>query len=67
MGNKQGVKRTLVAPSNARPVGGELLSGEALEDDEVQWIWCHHGERGIRVASLMPSSSRTSVVFAELK
>ena len=49
MGNKQDVKRTLMAPTSARPVSGEPLSIELGTDEDVRWIWCHHGERGSSV------------------
>lgn len=41
------VRRTVLAPSNAgRPRAGDLLSVELGTDEQIQWIWCHHGERG---------------------
>jgi hypothetical protein len=44
------LKRTVLAPSNARPMTvGELLSVELGANEDVQWIWCHHGERGSSV------------------
>jgi hypothetical protein len=46
MGNVQDDKRTVIGPSSARPVSGELLSVDLRADEDVQWIWCHHGERG---------------------
>lgn len=30
-------------------LAGELLSVELAKDEDVQWIWCHHGERGSSV------------------
>jgi hypothetical protein len=47
---KEDVKRTILAPSSARPSrAGDLLSLELGADKDVQWIWCHHGERGSSV------------------
>jgi hypothetical protein len=44
------LKRTVMAPSNARPMTvGELLSFELGADEDAQWVWCHHGERGSSV------------------
>lgn len=48
--DKQDVKRTVMAPSSTRPMTvGELLSVELGANEDVQWIWCHHGERGSSV------------------
>jgi hypothetical protein len=38
-----------MAPTSARPVSGEPLSIELGTDEDVRWIWCHHGERGSSV------------------
>jgi hypothetical protein len=44
------VKRTMLAPGNAgRLRAGDLLSVELGTDEHIQWIWCHHGERGSSV------------------
>lgn len=44
------VKRIVMAPSSAGPLrAGELLSVDLGADEDVQWIWCHHGERGTSV------------------
>jgi hypothetical protein len=44
------VKRTVCAPNNAaRLRAGDLLSVELTADENIQWIWCHHGERGSSV------------------
>ena len=41
---------TVLAPSNAaRLKAGDLLSVELGTDEDIQWIWCHHGERGSSV------------------
>jgi hypothetical protein len=41
------VKRTVLAPDNVgRLRAGDLLSVELATDEDIQWIWCHHGERG---------------------
>lgn len=47
---KKGAKRTVMTPGNDRPAGsGDLVSVDTAADEEVQWIWCHHGERGSSV------------------
>jgi hypothetical protein len=44
------MKRIVLAPSNvARLRAGDLLSVELSADEHIQWIWCHHGERGSSV------------------
>lgn len=44
------VKRTVLAPGNAgRLRAGDLLSVELAANEYIQWIWCHHGERGSSV------------------
>jgi hypothetical protein len=44
------VRRAVLAPSNtARLRAGDLLSVELGADEHIQWIWCHHGERGSSV------------------
>jgi hypothetical protein len=49
MGKKE-LKRTVSAPSKAcLTTAGELLSVELGADEDVQWTWCHHGERGSSV------------------
>jgi hypothetical protein len=42
-------KRTVIAPGNPRPSAGELLSVKLGIDEELQWTWCHHAERGSSV------------------
>lgn len=50
MMEKEDVKRTVIAPSNAcLTTTEELLSVELGAHEDVQWIWCHHGERGSSV------------------
>lgn len=50
MTDKKDVKRTVLAPNHARPAtAGELLSVELSAVEDVQWTWCHHGERGSSV------------------
>lgn len=50
MTNMEDVKRTVMAPSSACPMTiGELLSVELGVNEDVQWIWCHHGDRGSSV------------------
>lgn len=44
------LKRTVLAPSNAaRLKAGDLHSVELVAGEQLQWIWCHHGERGSSV------------------
>ena len=46
MSHVQDDKRTAIGSTSPRPVSGEVLSVELSIDEEVQWTWCHHGERG---------------------
>jgi hypothetical protein len=49
---KEDAKRTVMAPTNARPVrAGELISVELRADEDVRWIWSHHCERGSSVTA----------------
>ena len=44
------VKRTVLEPDNVgRLRVGDVLSVELAADEDIQWIWCHHGERGSSV------------------
>ena len=44
------VKRTVLAPDNVgRLRVGDVLCVELAMDEDIQWIWCHHGERGSSV------------------
>jgi hypothetical protein len=44
------MKRVVTAPDNGSGArAGELLSVELSPDEDVQWIWCYHGERGTSV------------------
>lgn len=47
--DSQLLKRTVTAPGNCRPGAGDQLSVDLGADEELQWIWCHHGERGSSV------------------
>lgn len=48
--NVKTAKRIILAPSTTAPLSaGEVLSVEAGPDEDVEWIWSHHRERGSTV------------------
>src|SRR5215475_11579923 len=47
--DSQPPKRTVTAPGNSRLSAGDQLSVDLRADEDLQWIWCHHGERGSSV------------------